>query len=110
MNSTLLQNLGRGSLGMFFLIFVCYLLSTNRRAINWKLVLFGILAQVMFAMGVLHTTLAGQPVFWMLFAVVLGYTVMRKFLKAQRGETPISYSGYGIALSVLWQVLFIAGL
>ena len=105
-----LQNLSRGALGMAFLIFVCYLLSINRSAINWKLVLFGVLAQVMFAMGVLHTTVAGQPVFWGLFAVVLVYTLSRKFLKAQRDETLITYNRSDIALSLVWQALFIAGL
>ena len=81
--NTALQNLGRGALGMAFLIFTCYLLSVNKRAINWKLVGFGVLAQVMFAMGVLHTTLFGQPVFWMLFAVVLAFTIIRKAAKVR---------------------------
>ena len=48
-----LENIARGMLGMLFLILICWLLSNNRRAINWKLVLFGIVAQVMFALGVL---------------------------------------------------------
>jgi concentrative nucleoside transporter, CNT family len=110
MNSVLLQNLGRGSLGMFFLIFVCYLLSTNRSAINWKLVIFGILAQIMFAMGVLHTTAFGQPVFWVLFGLVLIYTIGRKFLKLRNGESELRYNFSGIILSAAWQVLFVAGL
>ena len=110
MNSTLLENLGRGALGMFFLVFVCYLLSTNRRAINWQLIIFGILAQVMFAMGVLHTTLAGQPVFWMLFGVILVYTIARKFKNASTGTAPLSFNGAHLSLSFLWQFLFIVGL
>jgi concentrative nucleoside transporter, CNT family len=52
MNSTV-ESLLRGALGMFFLIFICWLFSTNRRAINWKLVSIGIVAQVCFALGVL---------------------------------------------------------
>jgi concentrative nucleoside transporter, CNT family len=47
------DNIGRGALGMFFLLLVCYLLSNNRRAINWKLVGIGIVAQIAFALGVL---------------------------------------------------------
>jgi len=47
-----LENLGRGFIGMFFLIFVCYLLSNNRRAINWKLVLYCLIAMVAFYLGV----------------------------------------------------------
>ncbi len=38
-----LVNISRGALGMFFLILICYLLSNNRRAINWKLVGMGLL-------------------------------------------------------------------
>ena len=110
MNSVLLQNLGRGCLGMFFLIFVCYLLSTNRKAINWKLVIFGVLAQIMFAMGVLHTTAFGQPVFWMLFGIVLVYTIGRKFLKIKKGESTLNFGSSGLLWSAIWQLLFVVGL
>ena len=105
-----LQNLSRGALGMAFLIFVCYALSVNRSAINWKLVIFGVLAQVMFAMGVLHTTVGGQPVFWMLFAIVLLYTIVRKSRFAQANNTQPVFDSSGILVSAVWQVLFVVGL
>jgi concentrative nucleoside transporter, CNT family len=108
--NAVVSNLGRGALGMSFLILVCYVLSTNRKAVNWKLVVFGILAQVMFAMGVLHTTFMGQPVFWMLFGLVLLYTIGRKFTKTKSGETPVTYDGPSLGLSLLWQALFIGGM
>jgi CNT family concentrative nucleoside transporter len=38
---------------MFFLVGLCYALSNNRKAINWKLVTMGIVAQIGFAIGVL---------------------------------------------------------
>ncbi len=47
------ENLSRGLLGMLFLIGLCYVLSNNRKAINWKLVSMGIIAQIGFAIGVL---------------------------------------------------------
>ncbi|MBL7698360.1 MAG: hypothetical protein JNK79_09385 [Chitinophagaceae bacterium] len=47
-------SLGRGALGMLFLLFVCFVFSNNRRAINWRLVAIGIVAQVCFALGVLR--------------------------------------------------------
>jgi CNT family concentrative nucleoside transporter len=47
------ENLGRGALGMTFLLGICYLLSNNRKAINWRLVGVGIIAQLAFAIGVL---------------------------------------------------------
>lgn len=106
----LIENLGRGAIGMFFLLFVCYLLSNNRKAINWKLILIGVLAQIMFAMGVLHTTVGGQPVFWLLLGIVLVYTMGRKFLEVRSGKSPVTYDGINLMLSLLWQVFFIIGL
>lgn len=47
------ENLSRGLLGMLFLVGLCYVLSNNKKAINWKLVLMGIVAQLAFAIGVL---------------------------------------------------------
>jgi concentrative nucleoside transporter, CNT family len=47
------ENLSRGLLGMLFLIGISYLFSNNRKAINWRLVLMGIIAQLAFAIGVL---------------------------------------------------------
>jgi CNT family concentrative nucleoside transporter len=49
-----LTNLGRGAIGMAFLLFVCYLFSNNRKAIDWKLVLIGLVVQICFALGVLR--------------------------------------------------------
>lgn len=43
----------RGLLGMIVLIGITYLLSKNRKAINWKTIGFGLLAQVILAIGVL---------------------------------------------------------
>src|SRR5256885_11769120 len=109
MNTTS-ENLLRGLLGMFFLVLVCWVLSNNRRAISWKLVVLGIVAQVMFAMGVLHTMAFGQPVFWMFFGLILLYTIIRKLSKATNGETPVTHQPLDLGLSILWQVVFVAGL
>ena len=43
----------RGLLGMFVLILISYLLSANRKAINWRTVIFGLGAQIILAIGVL---------------------------------------------------------
>lgn len=110
MSSQLIHNLGRGALGMAFLIFVCYLLSTNRRAISWKLVFFGIFAQVMFAMGVLHTTVYGQPVFWILFGLILIYTIIRKFSELNREDKKFTYDTKDLLLVIASQFLLIFGL
>lgn len=104
------ENVGRGAIGMFFLIFICFLLSNNRKAISWRLVLIGVFAQIMFAMGVLHTTFLGQPIFWMMFGVVLVFTILRKSANLKKSSLPITYSPGAILLSVVWITLFIGGL
>ena len=45
--------LTRGMIGMAFLIFVSFLLSNNKKAINWKTAGFGLLIQLILAVGVL---------------------------------------------------------
>lgn len=47
------QSILRGVIGMVFLLLVCYLLSSNRRAIDWRLVTTGMLIQLVFAVLVL---------------------------------------------------------
>ena len=109
MNSHL-ENLMRGFLGMFFLVFVCWLLSTNRKAINWKLVGMGIFAQVMFAMGVLQTTVFGQPVFWLAFGLIILYTMINKVKKYQTGVSEFTYDVPHLLLSIGWQLILVIGL
>ncbi|NNC86376.1 MAG: Na+ dependent nucleoside transporter [Bacteroidia bacterium] len=48
-----MNSIGRGILGMFVLLLLCWLMSSNRRAINWKLVFTGLGLQLGFALGVL---------------------------------------------------------
>lgn len=47
-----LENISRGALGMLFLIFICWLLSNDRKAINWRLVIIALVAMVGFYLGV----------------------------------------------------------
>lgn len=44
----------RGALGLLVLLGIAYLLSANKKAINWKLVLTGIILQFVFALSILH--------------------------------------------------------
>jgi len=55
MNSILLlleNNFLRGFIGIFFLIAFCYFFSSDKKNISWKLVLTGILIQLIIAVGV----------------------------------------------------------
>ena len=48
-----LESLFRGLIGMSVLIFVAFLLSNNRKAINWKTASFGLILQIILAVAVL---------------------------------------------------------
>ncbi len=48
-----INSLLRGVLGMFVLLIIAYLFSSNRKAINWKTIGIGIAAQLLLAIGVL---------------------------------------------------------
>ena len=48
-----LEGFLRGLLGMGILILISYIFSANRKGINWKTVSFGLLAQLILAIGVL---------------------------------------------------------
>jgi len=48
------ESLGRGAIGILSLLFLAYILSTNRRAISWRIVIIGLLMQVVIAIGVLR--------------------------------------------------------
>ena len=108
--SSQLENISRGTLGMIFLILVCYLLSNNKRAVNWKLVSMGIFAQLMFAMGVLNTKVAGQPVFWVFFGIILSYIIISRVIRVQKNNTVIVFDGLSIILAISWQCIFFFGM
>ncbi len=50
--NNVVNNLGRGALGMAFLIFLCYIFSNNRKAIDWKVVIYALIAMIAFYLGV----------------------------------------------------------
>lgn len=55
-----LENISRGILGLFFLFAIAFLLSNNRRLINWKLVTYGFLLQLVIALCIRYIPIVGQ--------------------------------------------------
>ena len=52
-------DIARGGLGMLVLLAIAYLFSPNRKAINWKTVGYGLLAQLLLAVGILKGSSIG---------------------------------------------------
>jgi concentrative nucleoside transporter, CNT family len=107
-----LQNLGRGALGMLFLVFVCWLFSNNRRAINWKLVGIGIVAQICFALGVLKVNFLRIIFGWLSEKFVELINVGHKGIEFMFGKLADQTGawGYIFAVQALSNIIFFAAL
>ncbi|WP_103865825.1 NupC/NupG family nucleoside CNT transporter [Aquimarina sp. I32.4] len=71
-----LNSLWRGVLGMIVLLIIAYLLSTNKKAINWKTVGIGLGAQLFLAFGVLKVSFVQKTFEFVgkIFVLILDFT------------------------------------
>ncbi|HTE07624.1 MAG TPA: nucleoside transporter C-terminal domain-containing protein [Flavitalea sp.] len=106
------ENLGRGVLGMFFLLLICWLFSNNRKAINWKLVGLGILAQICFALGVLKVNFIKIIFSWLSEKFVEVINIGHKGIEFMFGKLsdPEGSWAYIFAVQVLPNIIFFAAL
>ena len=101
----------RGIIGMGFLIFISFLLSNNRKAINWKAASFGLIIQLILAIGVLKIPFV-QAIFEFagkIFVKILDFTMEgTKFLFGDL----VSLDNFGnvFVFAILPTVIFFAAL
>ena len=103
----------RGLLGMFVLVLISCLLSANRKAINWRTVIFGLGAQIILAIGVLKVSFIQSFFEWVgsLFIAVLDFTLEgTKFLFASFSTGEIEAPLVTFAISILPTVIFFSAL
>ena len=108
-----LNSLFRGLLGMFVLILISFLLSSNRKAINWRTVGLGLGAQIILAIGVLKVPFVQSFFEWVgsLFIAVLDFTMEgTKFLFAAFSTGKIEAPLVTFAISILPTVIFFSAL
>jgi CNT family concentrative nucleoside transporter len=108
-----IESLLRGLLGMFVLILISYVLSANRKAINWRTVGFGLGAQLILAVGVLKVSFVQSFFEWVgsLFIAVLDFTMEgTKFLFAAFSTGEIEAPLVTFAISILPTVIFFSAL
>ncbi|WP_178990133.1 NupC/NupG family nucleoside CNT transporter [Winogradskyella schleiferi] len=106
-----ITSLWRGILGMVTLIFIAFLFSSNRKAINWKTVGLGLLFQLIIAIGVLKVDVVksafefiGQG-----FIAILGFTQAgSEFLFG--GMLDVTSFGFIFAFQVLPTIIFFSAL
>ena len=106
-----IETLFRGIIGMAFLIFISFLLSNNRKAINWKTASFGLLIQIILAISVLKISWV-QAIFEFagkIFVKILEFTMEgTKFLFGDL----VSMDNFGgvFIFAILPTVIFFAAL
>lgn len=106
-----IETLFRGIIGMAFLIFISFLLSNNRKAINWKTASFGLLIQLILAISVLNISWV-QAIFEFagkIFVKILEFTMEgTKFLFGDL----VSMDNFGnvFIFAILPTVIFFAAL
>ncbi|MDA9563103.1 Na+ dependent nucleoside transporter [Flavobacteriales bacterium] len=71
-----LESIFRGVLGVFSLVFIAFIFSANRKAINWKLISKGLFIQIIFAFLILKVPFVEGVFSWISekFIRVIGFT------------------------------------
>ncbi len=115
----------RGLLGIVVLLGICYLLSNNRKAINWKMVGIGLTIQIILAISILKGSEIGFNVgeyrislgfipmifdaLGKVFVAILDYTLVgTKFLIGSLLD--IEKNGYIFAFQILPTIIFFSAL
>ncbi|MEH6535309.1 MAG: nucleoside transporter C-terminal domain-containing protein [Psychroserpens sp.] len=104
-------SLWRGVLGMISLIFIAFLFSSNRKAINWRTVGIGLAFQLVIAIGVLKVGFVKTAFEWVGkgFISILGFTQAgSEFLFG--GMLDVDSFGFIFAFQVLPTIIFFSAL
>jgi len=103
----------RGILGMVFLLFIAWLFSANRKAINWPLIGKGLALQMIIAFLVLEVPIVGAGFDWISrqFVWLIGFTDMgTDFLFGQLGIGKVQAPLLTFAIKVLPTIIFFSAL
>ena len=98
----------RGILGISFLLLVCCLLSSNRRKINWRLVISGLALQIIFAVLVLKVEYVALAFDWISDKIVAFLNMSEKGSEFLFGGlvADMDTFGYIFAFKVLPTIVF----
>ena len=107
-----MNSLWRGILGMFVLLFISFLFSANRRAVDWKKVGIGLSIQLIIAIGVLKVNFI-QTIFnfiGSIFIEILEYTKAGSEFLFAGIISDMDKFGYIFAFQVLPTIIFFSAL
>lgn len=106
----MLENILRGGVGIAAMLGICYLLSSDRKAISWRLVIIGVSMQIVLALLMLKV-----PFVRSIFQVVVDFFVImisstEEAAQFLFGDLAIPGSPYGFAFFVLPTIVFFSAL
>ncbi len=107
-----LNGLWRGVLGMVSLIFIAFLFSSNRKAINWKIVGIGLAFQLIIAIGVLKVSFVKITFEWIgqRFIDILDFTRAGSKFLFEGLVVDMDTFGFIFAFQVLPTIIFFSAL
>ena len=107
-----INSLWRGVLGMVTLLFIAFLFSSNRKAINWKTVGIGIVFQLLIAVGVLKIPFiqAGFEFVGKIFVKILDFTRAGSQFLFEGLVVDMDTFGFIFAFQVLPTIIFFSAL
>jgi len=108
-----MNSLFRGAIGMLVLLLIAFLFSSNRKAINWRTVTIGLLAQLALAVSIIKINFVQSAFEWVggLFIAVLNYTEAgTKFLFASFGSGEIETPLVTFAIAILPTIIFFSAI
>ena len=107
-----INSLWRGALGMLVLIFIAFLFSNNRKAVNWKTVGIGLSFQLVIAIGVLKIPLVkkGFEFVGQIFVSILDYTRAGSKFLFEGLVVDMDTFGFIFAFQVLPTIIFFSAL
>ncbi|HZH01020.1 MAG TPA: Na+ dependent nucleoside transporter N-terminal domain-containing protein, partial [Flavisolibacter sp.] len=110
---SLWENLFRGLIGLIFLFGLAFLFSNNKRAINWKLVLYGFLLQLVIALGIRYVPFIGDTFGFIANAFVKVVNLGKEGAAFVFGPSLLDASqswGFIFAVQALPNIIFFAAL
>jgi len=118
LTSALEMNLGissilRGMLGLIVILLIAYLLSSNRKAINWKVVGIGLMIQIVFAVGVMQVPLIQDffNIIGKVFLKIIGFTTAgTNFLYGEMLNKIPNRTGVVLLFEILPTIIFFSAL
>jgi CNT family concentrative nucleoside transporter len=106
------ESIWRGLLGMVVLVFLAYLFSSNKKAIQWKTVGIGLVFQLLIAIGVLRVYFiqVGFEAVGKIFVSVLDFTRAGSKFLFEGLVVDMNTFGYIFAFQVLPTIIFFSAL